>query len=1132
MTSGSSIALAIHLRIHETRRHLYKTDAQAKAFLFGTFLLSSLSVLALLEMLFHFNSAVRTLLAIMVVIAYVACGTWFVLRPLFKVAGILSVEDDFIIAKRIGDYFPAIRDGLTNFLQLQQEVSKGNSLYSMELLEASFADLVALVRPIDFKRAVDESPIAKMRKWFASSVGSVILLFLLFPSSTPAAFFRLVHVNTEFVTPSKYLFDVSPGNKEVIKGERVAIQVRLSSVDELVFRPALLDLLYRVEGEDRYDQMSLKPDSVGTYRGMLQNVKTSTEYFVRASDVQSQKYVLKVLDRPIIRSLRVRLEFPAYSRLPIRMQDEFAGDVTALAGTRLSLVGSASKDLIEANVVFGRDSLSKLSIANNTFSGSFLLKDDGSYYVTITDHDTLTNLEPVHYNLKVIPDEWPAVAIIAPGRNLDIAGDQSIRLLVHAEDDLGFTRLRLGYRLIHSRYQGAQQEYSYLPIPLPPGQQAEVEVPFLWDLSQLDLVPEDVVEYFAEIFDNDTFKGPKSAKSNVYLLRLPSLQEVFSDVNKGHEQSLDEIKQAMEDAKKLKEDVESINNDIKKNKDIDWQQQKKMEEMAKKYQEIQKKLQNVEKQLDETVQKMDQQKVLSKETLDKYMELQQLLQELNSSELQQALKQMQQAIQNVSKEQLQQAMQHVTFSEERFRQSIERTMELLKRIQIEQKVDEVKKRAQELEQLQKELQNESAKASNNEEKQQENAAKQDNLAQKEQEMEKASADLAKRMEEFYTEMPLDKLNALNQQLQQENLGQQMKNAAQQTRQGNTQQAQQTQQQIQQNLQNFSEQMDALQQEMLQQQAQHVLNEMRKATNNLLALSERQEALKQQSKSAAPNSSQLRQNAEGQLQVMQDLNNVTNALSDLSKKSFAVTPAMGKAIGEAMARMQNAMKDLDVRNGQMASQEQDMAMGSLNEGAVQIQNALQAMMQGGQGGLGGLMQQLQMLAGSQMSLNLRSEQLGQGMTMQQAAEAARLAQEQDAIRKSVDQLNNEAKDSQGQQRLLGDLDKISEEMKEVVSNLQQNNVSPETIQKQQRILSRLLDASKSMHERDYEKKRTSKTGTEIVRKSPEELDPTQLNATNKLREDLLKALEQGYSKDYQELIRKYFEELQKAEKVAQ
>jgi hypothetical protein len=1130
LSANSSIALDIHQRLHETRLHHYRTDAKAKALSFGALLIVSLSILSLLELLFHFNAALRTIVFFGLVAVIAVFGTWLVLRPLFRIAGILSVDDDTLIARRIGNYFPAIRDGLTNFLQLQQETLKGRSLYSMELLEASFADFAGLVRTIDFKHAVDESDIVRTRKWFVGSTVGAIVLFLAFPISIPASLSRLAHFNTEFTTPPKYAFNVRPGNKEVIKGEQVEIGVRLSSMDELVFRPASLDLFSRMEGQDRFDQMSIRPDSTGIYHGVLQNVKVSTEYFVRASDVYSQHFVLKVLDRPIIRSLKVRLVFPAYSRIPERLQDEFAGDVTALEGTRVFLSGLTSKELSDAMIVFGRDSLSTLSIGGNKFSGSFLLKEDGSYHIEITDRDSLINYDPVRYNLKVIPDEWPTAAIVAPGRNMDIVGDQSLQLLVHAEDDFGFTRMRLGYRLIHSRYQGAQAEYSYLSIPLPSGQQTKVEVPFAWNLSKMDLVPEDVVEYFAEVFDNDAVKGPKSTKSNLYLLRLPSLQEIFSDVNKGHEQSLDEIKQAMEDAKQLRDEVESVNTDIKKNKNIDWQQQKKMEEMAKKYQEIQKKLQNVGQQLDEMVQKMDQQKVLSKETMEKYMELQQLFQELNSSELQQALKQMQQAVQNVSKEQLQQAMRQVTFSEEQFRQGIERTMELLKRIQIEQKVDEVKKRAQELEQLQNQLRDESSKALNDKEKQQETAAKQENLALKEQEMEKASADLAKRMEEFFTEMPLDKLNALNQQLQQKNLGQQMKDAGQQMRQGNMQQAQQTQQETQEGLKNFSEQMDALQQEMLQRQAQHVVNELRKATNNMLTLSEREEALKQQSKSAAPNSPQLRQNAEGQLQVMQDLNNVTKGLSELSKKSFAVTPAMGKAIGEAMAKMQNAMKDLDTRNGQLASQDQDMAMASLNEGAVQIQNALQAMMQGGQGGPGGLLQQLQMLAGSQMSLNLRSEQLGQGMTTQQAAEAARLAQQQDAIRKSLDQLNQEAKDSQEQQRLLGDLDKIGEEMKEVVSNLQQNNVSRETIQKQERILSRLLDASKSMHERDYEKKRTSKAGTEIVRKSPDELNPSDLNATNRLREDMLKALQQGYSKDYQELIRKYFEELQKAEKV--
>jgi hypothetical protein len=257
-------------------------------------------------------------------------------------------------------------------------------------------------------------------------------------------------------------------------------------------------------------------------------------------------------------------------------------------------------------------------------------------------------------------------------------------------------------------------------------------------------------------------------------------------------------------------------------------------------------------------------------------------------------------------------------------------------------------------------------------------------------------------------------------------------------------------------------------------------------------------------------------------VMQDMGNVVRGLSELSKKSFAVTPEMGKSIGEAMGHMQGSLNALEGRNGFGASQEQGAAMGSLNKAAMQIQNAMQNMMSQSGSGMGGLMQQLQMMAGQQQSINAETQ------GMQRAADAARLAVEQEAVRKSVEQLNKEAQASGEQKKMLGDLDKVAQDMKEVVQNLEQNNVNRETIQKQERILSRLLDASKSMRERDYEKKRKAQTGTEIARRSPGDIDPSALEGKNKLLDDLLKSLEHGYSKDYQELIRKYFDELQKIE----
>jgi hypothetical protein len=1123
-----SIGLEIGERLHQVRRHLYGTELKGKTYQFGALLLALLTFIGFLELVFHFDTNVRSILVALFLVVFLSGAVWLVVRPFLKRFGLIHIDNDLTIARMIGTSFPAVQDRLTNFLQLLNERAKPDSLYSRDLLEASLVEISDAVKPIDLTKAVDENIVRKSRNWFLGSVGGSMVLLAIFPSSLTQSLHRLARFNHEFTQPALYSFIVLPGNKEIVKGSQVDISASITSSMETVSPWAVLNLHYRPDGQETFDQCSMKRDSLGVYHAPLTNVKSATEYFVKTKGGQSERYKLTVLDRPVIRSWKVRLEYPAYTRIPLRLQDDFVGDVTALAGTNVLLNGTSNKELSLANVVFAKDSVLALKTKGDKFSGGFRLRENGSYYVELTDADMLINLDPVRYTLTVIPDERPTVEILEPGKNLDIAGSQSVRLLIHAQDDFGFTQLRLGFRLLHSRYQEGQKESAYLMIPIPPGQGTEMEVPFVWNLSKLDLVPEDVVEYFAEVFDNDAVKGPKSARSNVYLLRLPSLEEVFTDIDKGHEQTIDEIKQAAEDAKKLKQDIESINQDMKKNKDIDWQKQKKTEEITKRYQDIQKKLQNVEQQLQQMVQTMDQQNVLSKETMEKYMELQHMLQQMDFSSLQQALKQMQQAMQNVNKEQLQQAMQQVQFSEERFRQGIERTLDLLKRIQIEQKLDEVKKRAEDLKQLQKDLIEETAKNQANDQLQKDLPKKQEDLAKKERELEKEASDVARRMEEFFNDMPVDKLNKLNEQLQNQHLDQQMKNAAQQMRSGQMRQAQQSQQEVQKNLDDFSQQMEALQQEMLQKQSQQVMNELRKATNNLLELSKREETLKQQSQEAPSNSPQLRQNAQDQQRVMQDLNNVVNALSELSKKSFAVTPGMGKSIGEALARMENAMRNLDVRNGQMASQDQTQAMGSLNKAATQVQSALQSMMQGGQGGAGGLMQQLQMMAGQQMSLNMRTQQLGQGMSMEQAAEAARLAKEQSAIQKSLDQLQKEAQASTEQKTLLGDLGKIGEEMKEVIKNLEQNDANQETLKKQERILSRLLDASKSMRERDFEKKRKAQTGTQIVRRSPKDLDLETLSGKNKLHEDLLKALEQGYSKDYQDLIRKYFEELQKTE----
>jgi hypothetical protein len=245
--------------------------------------------------------------------------------------------------------------------------------------------------------------------------------------------------------------------------------------------------------------------------------------------------------------------------------------------------------------------------------------------------------------------------------------------------------------------------------------------------------------------------------------------------------------------------------------------------------------------------------------------------------------------------------------------------------------------------------------------------------------------------------------------------------------------------------------------------------------------------------------------------------------------------MGKSIGNALSKMSQSIGSLSNRSTHVASGHQTEAMSSLNQTAHELQNAIKNMGNQGQQGQGmpSLLQQLGNMASQQQGINQGMMPFGSGsgqLTPQQQAELSRLAGEQQAVRKSLDQLKEEAEKYGNQDRILGDLDKISKDMQEVIEEMRNKNVDENTIQKQERILSRLLDAQRSMRERDFEKQRKSNTGQDFTRESPKDIDFNLLNSKNKLQQDLLKAIESGFAKDYETIIRKYFESIEKSNEV--
>ena len=84
-------------------------------------------------------------------------------------------------------------------------------------------------------------------------------------------------------------------------------------------------------------------------------------------------------------------------------------------------------------------------------------------------------------------------------------------------------------------------------------------------------------------------------------------------------------------------------------------------------------------------------------------------------------------------------------------------------------------------------------------------------------------------------------------------------------------------------------------------------------------------------------------------------------------------------------------------------------------------------------------------------------------------------------------------------------------------------SPEAILKLFSILGNQL---RSVNERDKDQNRESKPGDNLKHDAPRTLDLNSDDARRALRDEMLRSKDGGYSKDYQVLIRKYLEKLEK------
>jgi hypothetical protein len=136
---------------------------------------------------------------------------------------------------------------------------------------------------------------------------------------------------------------------------------------------------------------------------------------------------------------------------------------------------------------------------------------------------------------------------------------------------------------------------------------------------------------------------------------------------------------------------------------------------------------------------------------------------------------------------------------------------------------------------------------------------------------------------------------------------------------------------------------------------------------------------------------------------------------------------------------------------------------------------------------------------------------------QSEQFARMAAQQEAIRKMMQDYQSELKkEGKGYG---GEIDKILKEMEQTEKDLVNKVLNQQTINRQQQILTRLLESERAEMQREKEEKRESKQGTDIVNPTPPAYIEQQWK--NKKETELYKTIPPTLNHYYKNKVNSYF-----------
>lgn len=1079
-------------------------------------LLATLFILILFENSFYLSAAVKsTLLFVFIFGSSIAV---YSLSKTIQTNSFKSFIEDFFTSRG--------QDEVLSAIDLYLDEKQKKSRFYEAAVNANLKDVKTTKLRTELDDYISQSQPHKFSQFSLLSCGLAAVLALMVAFFLPSESIRTLHFWNGYEQPNPFTFTITPADTTIEHGSEATVSIQY----ENGYLPNESVLEFKTDVEENYRQRQMQETEDEKFESFGIELTNDVTYRVSMDGFQSKEYRIDVQLQPRFDQLTALVTPPSYTGLPVSEYEYPFSEISLYPGSDLNFRGITNKPVQFVRMNSSADTLNfqRSDSVENQFQVSIKPEETDTITFAMTDEEGLRNRNPFRTILNVQEDQYPVIVIQEPTGTVMKTDPSELEIIFQATDDFGLSRADLTWRYL----QAFTEEPGTGSLRLSTPSNGRV-TRYQWNLEEFDLKPRDQLTFSLRVWDNDQIAGAKMSESSEVILQVPSLTEYFDELDDQERNVQSELEEVSEEFENMESQYQEFMEKLRQNPEGGFEEQQMLEEVQERQKQIDETVKNLNEQFQQLRNEMEQSNQISEETQQAYRELQQLMEELDDSSLREAMEELYESLENLSPEDLEEALENVSFNENLYRERLQRTVELFKRLKMNSDLDKLARQYEDMAERMRPKEDSSLEQLSNEME-----TVQQDMESVEEQLEQLDSNPPENAREQLQELKESSQQQLDSTRQEmDELQEQNESESQNGESSPNEQMQQQQQQISENLQQQSEKFRSAIQQMSGQQMQVNILALQRSLYTLLELSKMEEYLAQTVTDTRSRSQGYVDLARVQKNVNNQFSAVADTLFEISSEIPGVPNQINRKKEDVERKLNNTIDEMVERSQRGSTVSSREALGGINDLTSMVASLLdQLMNQQGGGGAGKgmtmqqMVQQLQQMSGDQQQLNQQLQQMindvqGDRLSREQSERLNQMAKQQNQIRKQLEELQRSGGLQQGD-RMLSELQRMMEDMEDSINDMRGGVTDPLMVERQQNILSRMLSAEDAMQQRGEEDQREGTSASEFERILPPDITLEELQ--QEIRARMQDPNFTRFSEKYQRLIEQYFERLRRLE----